>query len=329
MRVCLAPAIAIDATTRQFLSAAVCLDLPSAASLSEQGIRRWDADRLLARLKASGELTDGGWVEDARQAYQSLLQRDDSTSDPAEGDTATAAQSAKGRPTGKPPPFLPGEGPREKAWQLGIDRLSDRELLALILRTGTSSLDVMALADSLLHQYDGLVGLAGSDVMALANGHGLGQAKSAEIAAVFELGRRLLRTARKQRPQLSTPEAVFAAIGADMMVLPHEEFICLPLDVRSRLIGEPRRLSKGDIDGTEAGPRLFYRHALCSGAASAIAVHNHPTGDPSPSPADLTVTRRLVAAGRTLDCPLVDHVIIGDGGRYVSLRREHGHLFAG
>ncbi|TVR13485.1 MAG: DNA repair protein RadC [Planctomycetota bacterium] len=325
MHVCLAPTLAVDDATRAFLQAAVDLDCPQAEVLSKHGIRRWDADRLLTRLKSSGEISETGWVEEARQAYQSLLQRCHS---PDSRGTAQQSPAQEAHTPRKPSPFPQGEGPREKAWQLGIDALSDRELLALILRTGTSSMDVMALADALLDQYDGLVGLAGSDVLALANGHGLGQAKSAEIAAVFELGRRLLRSARRQRPRLHTPEAVFDVIGADLMALAHEEFLCLALDVRSRLIGEPRRLSKGDIDGTEAGPRLFYRHALCSGAASAIAVHNHPTGDPSPSAADLAVTRRLLSAGRTLDCPLVDHVIIGDGGRFISLRRDYPHLFA-
>ena len=101
---------------------------------------------------------------------------------------------------------------------------------------------------------------------------------------------------------------------------------CLPLDRQSRLIGAPRVVSKGDVDGTDAGPRAFFRAALTAGAVSAIAVHNHPSGDPSPSAADREVTRRLVQAGRTVDVALVDHLVLGLGA-YVSLRRDAGELF--
>jgi len=113
----------------------------------------------------------------------------------------------------------------------------------------------------------------------------------------------------------------------ELVLLDHERFWCLPLDPRSGLIGEPRQISQGDIDGTDAGPRAFFRAALTAGAASCIAVHNHPTGDPAASPADLAVTTRLVAAGRTLDVRLVDHLIIGDQGRFVSIRRNHPECF--
>ncbi len=101
----------------------------------------------------------------------------------------------------------------------------------------------------------------------------------------------------------------------------------MPLDPHSRLIGEPRMVSRGDVDGTDASPRALFRIALSVGATSCIAVHNHPTGDPTPSAADRAVTLRLVAAGRTVDLPLVDHVIVGDGGRCASLRTQEPSLF--
>ena len=114
---------------------------------------------------------------------------------------------------------------------------------------------------------------------------------------------------------------------ADLVLLQHEELYCLPLDPQSRLIGVPRRVSAGDVDGTDAGPRAFMRLALSAGATSCIAVHNHPTGDPTPSAADIAVTRRLAAAGRSIDVPLVDHVVLGDGGRFISLRQEEPGVF--
>ncbi len=101
--------------------------------------------------------------------------------------------------------------------------------------------------------------------------------------------------------------------------LGHEELWCLPLDPQSRLIGEPQVISRGDVDGTDAGPRCFFRAALSAGATSCVAAHNHPNGDPTPSLADRAVTRRLFAAGRLVDLPLVDHIVIAAGGAFVSL----------
>ena len=117
------------------------------------------------------------------------------------------------------------------------------------------------------------------------------------------------------------------ALAGDLVALRQEEFWILPLDVQSRLIGEPRILSRGDVDGTEAGPSLVFRAALAAGAVSAIALHNHPSGEVEASAADRAVTRRLVAAGKVLDLPLVDHLIVGDGGRFTSLRRSEPDLF--
>jgi DNA repair protein RadC len=115
--------------------------------------------------------------------------------------------------------------------------------------------------------------------------------------------------------------------GVSMIGLPEERLLLLPLDPQSRLIEEPLMVSKGDVDGCDAGPRAFFRMALGAGATSAIAVHNHPSGDVTPSAADQAVTRSLVAAGRLVEVPLVDHVVIGDGGRFTSLRRMSPDLF--
>lgn len=218
--------------------------------------------------------------------------------------------------------------PREKALRSGITSLSDAELIVLLLRTGVGGEGVMEVAERLLTEHDGLVGLAGADALNLAKSHGLGPAKATEIAAAFELGRRLAQAKRRTRPSLRTPEEVSDVLSADMVRLRHEEFWCLPLDVHCRLIGEPRVVSKGDVDGTDAGPRSFFRQALAAGATSCIAVHNHPTGDATPSGADRAATTRLVAAGRAIGIALVDHVIVGDGGRITSLRRSEPRLFA-
>ena len=291
----------------RFLGIAAQLDQPSIDALVAAGIPHYDARDLTARLERAGELTPDGWCSEARSAYLQLL---------------------KPLPDKRLDRIPQGDRPREKALALGIERLADAELLALLLRTGSGGEGVLELAERLLYEHDGLLGLAGRDVAELATSNGIGPAKAAELAAAFELGRRLAQARRRERPPMRTPEEVVAHLREHLSPLPHEEFWCLPLDARSRLIGEPRIVSKGDIDGTEAAPRPFFRLALRAGAANAIAVHNHPTGSPDPSRSDQAVTVALVAAGRAVGVPLVDHLVIGDGGRYCSLRREFPELFS-
>ena len=295
-----------DRATKRCLAAALDLHTLTIDSLTDAGIARYDALPLIQHLTQAGEVENGQWREDARNGYRQLLTPNPSSLQARDAD----------------------ERPRERALNQGIDALSDSELLALILRTGSGNEDVLSLARRLLREHDGLLGLANADIELLMAGHGVGPAKAAELSAAFELGRRLATAARGERPVLRDPEAVMDYCGPLMSALPHEEFWCLPLDPRSRLIGRPRTISQGDVDGTDAGPRAFFRSCLQCGATSAIALHNHPTGDPSPSQADRHVTKALAAAGKLLDIELVDHLIIGDGGRYTSLRRTNPSLFA-
>ncbi len=229
-------------------------------------------------------------------------------------------------PTPLPPgsPRLPQTRGRSQRLDIDLSTIADSDLLNLIMGSqGRPAPE--AVTDHL--RRDGWLGLAAWDAAGLQTVLGLSGRSATMMAGVIEVSRRLGRCRRGTRPILTTPEQVSALLGHELELLPHEEFWCLPLDARSRLIGAPRIISRGDVDGTEAGPRAFFRQALTAGATSAIAVHNHPTGDPSPSPADRALTLRLVAAGRVIDLPVVDHVVIGDGGRYVSLRRETPELF--
>ena len=288
---------------RTFLTAAVACDRPDRPALVAAGVRDWDARAWLPHL-ADG-LLDGAWKPEARATCQALLA-------PPPSLLATLAE---------------GDRPREKALRDGIDALDDAELIALLLRTGTGDEGVLEQSQRLLAQHDGLAGLARRRTEELLDTHGLGPAKATALAAACELGRRLASAALRERPRLESPETVAALLAPLAAGLPHEEFWCLPLDARGRLIGTPRRCSQGDIDGTDAGPRAFFRIALASGAVAAIAVHNHPSGEPSPSAGDRAVTKRLVAAGRLVDVSLQDHLILGDGGRYVSLRRDEPELW--
>jgi DNA repair protein RadC len=288
---------------RRFLAAAVALDTPDRSALVAAGVRDWDARAWLPAL-APGLDGQGRWLEDARAACRTLL---------------TPVPSIAELPA--------GDRPREKALRDGIEALDDAELVALLLRTGTADEGVLAQARRLLDQHEGLVGLTRRRPEELEEVHGLGPAKATVIAAACELGRRLANAALRERPVLASPEQVAALLAPLTAGLMHEEFWCLPLDARTRLIGTPRRISHGDIDGTDAGPRAFFRGALAAGAVAAVAIHNHPSGDPSPSAGDRAVTRRLVAAGRLVDVPLQDHLILGDGGRFVSLRRDEPGLW--
>ncbi len=300
-----------------FLRLAVEYDALDHGVLVAAGIKHYLVTDYLRRLDQSGEAPGGVWTGEARSAYRALLVID-----------LPVVTVAKPAPIRRVDDLPASERPREKALCSGIEALDDAELLALILRTGPSEEGVLGLARRLLHEHDGLVGMASSDIIALTGSDGIGNAKATELAAAFEIGRRLRQAARRTRPSMKTPEEVVASIGADLLSKSHEEFWLLPLDVHSCLIGEPKSISRGDVDGTEAGPRLVFRAALAAGATSCIAAHNHPTGHVEPSAADRAVTRRLVAAGRVLDLPLVDHVIIGDGGRFTSLRRQEPQLFA-
>lgn len=206
----------------------------------------------------------------------------------------------------------------------GAQALSDEQIVAALVGPNSNPGRALACARDLLSQ--GLLDLAGRDLESHIM-DGLSPLNSARLVAAFELARRVSRAQRRERPRCASPEEVVALMAPDLSPLAHEVLLCLPLDSHSRLIGQPRTISTGDVDGTDAGPRPFFRNALQTGAVRAIAVHNHPGGDPTPSAADIVVTQRLVAAGRMVDVLLADHIVIGDGGRFISLRRSQPDLF--
>ena len=291
---------------RRFLNAAIALPIPDLAGLVASGVPLWDAQAMLRRLSDAGEITTTGWTTAALGHYRTRV-----------GES----------PRGPAVDLAVVEMPREKALRGGIEVLDDAELIALLLRTGTADAGVIALARRLLDDHAGLVGLARLSPAQLAGCDGLGPAKAGELAAAFELARRLAAAAMRARPVLARPDAVAALVAPAMAGLDHEQLWCLAIDARLGLIGEPRVCSKGDVDGTDGSPRLVFRHALAAGASSCIVVHNHPTGDPTPSTADRSLTARLVQAGRMLDLPLNDHLVIGAAGAWVSIRATHPECF--
>ena len=210
--------------------------------------------------------------------------------------------------------------PRERLIQYGADVLSLGELLAILLRSGTQQQNVMELANHLLSQHGGLRGVAALSVHELSEIHGIGPAKAAQIKAAIEFGRRLVSASPEERTKISSPRDVYHQIGPALRDEPREHFIALLLDTKNGLLRQVT-VSVGDLSSSLVHPREVFAPAVRYSAASLIVAHNHPSGDPSPSPEDIQVTARLVEAGDLLGITLLDHIIVGDA-RWVSLKEK-------
>lgn len=212
------------------------------------------------------------------------------------------------------------ERPRERLLRHGPEVLGDAELVAILLGSGVPGENVVDLARRMIDSAGGLAGLVRADARALQRTRGLGPAKAAQVIAAVELGRRAGRLDPDSRPQLTTPEAVFALMGPLFTGKTKEQLYVLALDTRGRLVGSPVAI-EGGVSSVSIRAAEVFREPVVLEATSAILVHNHPSGDPRPSPQDAAVTRDLAAAGEMLGVSLLDHVVIGQG-RFVSMKRE-------
>jgi DNA repair protein RadC len=204
-----------------------------------------------------------------------------------------------------------GERPREKLAALGAEALSDSELIAILLRTGMQGANAIDVARKLLAEYLSLGGLARCSVVELSKIKGVGQAKAVQLAAAFGLASRLARESLV-RQRLDTPELINALLGAEMRALNRESLRAVLLDTKFQLI-RVEEISHGSLNESVAHPREIFRTALIYSAFAVILVHNHPSGDPTPSSADHQLTRRLAQGAELLQIRLLDHVIIGTG----------------
>lgn len=203
---------------------------------------------------------------------------------------------------------------RERVLVAGVQGLSDAELLAIVIGTGSSGESVTITAASLLESAGGLEGLARLGPHGFAERRGLGPAKAARIAASLELGRRAtLRTLGEQRPVLGCFDAVAAWARPRLATLEHEEVWLLALDGKSAL-KSARRIAQGGLHGCALTTRDVLGPALRDGASAILLVHNHPSGDPRPSPEDLQMTRTLAKACDLVGVPLLDHVVVARDG---------------
>jgi DNA repair protein RadC len=213
-----------------------------------------------------------------------------------------------------------GERPRERLAHAGEGALSTTELLAIILRTGVGGESVLEMARRLLSRYGGLPGLARASFAELQAEKGLGEAKTAQLKAALELGRRVLLAAPEDRFVVRSPADVAQLLMAEMSHLEQEHFRVLYLDTRNRLIGT-ETVYVGSLNASHIRVGEVFRDAIKRNCAAIIVVHNHPSGDPTPSPEDVEVTRQLVTAGNLLDIEVLDHLVIGQQ-RFVSLRER-------
>lgn len=214
----------------------------------------------------------------------------------------------------------PEERPQEKLLRRGAGELSVRELLALVLRTGMGRRPALILADQLLLRTGGLRRLAAATPEDLCQIPGIGLAKATQVLAGMELGRRLLALGPEERRPLRSPGDAATLMMPEMRFLAKEHFRVLLLDAKNRVFGS-ELVSIGTLNTSLVHPRELFRRAIQASAAAVILVHNHPSGDPTPSAEDLQLTRRLVEAGRLLGIEILDHLIIGDN-RYVSLKER-------
>jgi len=216
-----------------------------------------------------------------------------------------------------------GDRPRERLAHNGAGALSNAELLAIILRVGSGGENVLNLSQRLLNTH-GLIGLSRKSVAELSCEKGLGTAKIVQIKAAFELGRRLMLYAPDERPQIRAPADAANLLMCEMSLLEQEQFRVMLLDTRNRVLATPT-VYAGSLNSAMVRVGEVFREAIRQNSAAIIVAHNHPSGDPSPSPEDVNVTREIIRAGQLLDIEVLDHLIIGQQ-RFVSLK-ERGLAF--
>lgn len=210
------------------------------------------------------------------------------------------------------------ERPRERLQQYGAEMLSTAELLAILLRVGSRGESALRMAERLLRDLGGLAGIAKARLPQLSSQPGMGLAKAAQLQAAFALGKRLAATSEQGRPTVTDAADAADLVMEELRYLDQECLVALFLDVRNQLLRK-KTITVGTLTGSAAHPREVFKEAIAHSAAALILVHNHPSGDPTPSKTDIALTDRLVKVGQLMGIPLLDHIIIGDG-RYASLK---------
>ena len=219
--------------------------------------------------------------------------------------------------------FPKDDRPRERLIKEGSSSLSTQELLAIVLRTGTKNESVLQISNQLLHKFDGLRFLMNASIEEISNINGIGEAKATQLLAAFELGKRINRLQFEDRFVIKSPDDCAKFMMDEMRFLEQEHFICLYLNTKNQIIAR-ETIFKGSLNASIVHPREVFKEAFRRSASSIICLHNHPSGDPTPSREDIEVTKRLVECGKIIGIELLDHIIIGEH-KYVSLK-EKGYV---
>lgn len=215
------------------------------------------------------------------------------------------------------------ERPRERMMHYGAEALSHAELLAILLRTGTQRQSAIHLAGALLKQCGSLRNLMDMSMEELTAIRGIGPAKAVQLRAGIELGRRISRSSPADTVTVRRPQDAADYVMDELRYLKKEHFVCLFLNTKNHIIAR-ETLSVGTLNASLVHPREVFRAAIQRSSASIICAHNHPSGDPTPSPEDISLTKRLAEAGQLVGIEVLDHLVIGDG-KYISLK-EQGFL---
>jgi DNA repair protein RadC len=212
------------------------------------------------------------------------------------------------------------ERPRERLARLGAQALAPSELLAILLRVGVSGENAVQLGQRLLNEFGGITGVHRAPFDELRNQRGIGEAKAAQIKAAIELGKRMAQESPEERASVNSPADAAALVTYEMSALEQEHLRVILLDTRNRVLGITE-IYKGSVSSSQIHVGEIFKDAIRRNAPALIVVHNHPSGDPTPSPDDVVVTRAITQAGKLLDVDVLDHIVIGQG-RWVSLKER-------
>ncbi len=213
------------------------------------------------------------------------------------------------------------ERPREKLYKYGSKALSNTELLAIIIRTGSRENTAIELSQKLLAgKKEGISFLTDTSLQEIMKVKGIGECKAAQILAAVELGKRVMSSTHKDKSRITSPTDVVDLLMLDMTHLKKEHFKIVMLDTKNQIIGI-ENISVGSLNSSIVHPREVFKEAITKSSASIILVHNHPSGDPTPSKEDIAITRRLVEGGDILGVKVLDHIIIGNN-KYISLKEK-------
>jgi DNA repair protein RadC len=212
------------------------------------------------------------------------------------------------------------ERPRERLAKLGPQSLTNAELLAILLRVGVVGESAVQVGQRLLQNFGGISGIHRASIDELSSQKGIKLAKAAQIKAAIELGRRLILEAPDERPAIHSPAEAAELVQYEMSALEQEELRVILLDTRNR-VQHVETVYRGSVNSSQVRVAEIFKTAIRRNATNIIVIHNHPSGDPTPSPDDIAITRAILQAGELLDVKLLDHIIVGRG-RFVSLKER-------